>query len=107
MTTVRDLFAQMPQSFHAPSAVGINAVIQFKLSGEGGGHWVALLRDGELSVAEGLSESPSLTISASADDYLAIGTGKLNEQLAFMTGRITARGDTLLAMKLPKIFRRS
>ena len=106
MTTVRDLFAQMPQSFHAPAAVGLNAVIQFDLSGEGGGSWLAVIRDGQLSLAEGLSEHPSLTISASAEDYLAIGTGKLNEQLAFMTGRIRAKGDTRLAMKLPKIFRR-
>jgi putative sterol carrier protein len=106
MTTVRDLFEQMPQSFHPPSAAGVDAVIQFAIDGEGGGNWLAVIRDGTLTVSEGVSESPSLTISASAEDYLAIGTGQLNEQLAFMTGRIRARGNTRLAMKLPKIFRR-
>jgi putative sterol carrier protein len=106
MTTVHDLFEQMPQSFQPAATAGIDAVIQFAIEGEGGGNWVAVIRNGALSLAEGLSENPSLTIRATAEDYLAIGTGKLNEQLAFMTGRITARGNTLLAMKLPKIFRR-
>jgi len=106
MTTVHDLFDQMPQSFQPSAAAGIDAVIQFALEGEGGGNWLVTIRDGAVSVAEGLSASPSLTISATAEDYLAIGTGKLNEQLAFMTGRIRARGNTLLAMKLPKLFRR-
>ena len=37
--------------------------------------------------------------------YLDISTGKLNPQLAFMTGRITAKGDLVLAMKMPTIFK--
>jgi putative sterol carrier protein len=57
-------------------------------------------------VTAGVSERPDLTITASAKDYIDISTGALKEMLAFMTGRITARGDLALAMKLPKIFKR-
>ena len=106
MPSVRELFEKMPSSFDRAAAAGLSAVIQFDITGDGGGKWIAAVDGGELRVFEGASESPSLTISAAAPDYLAIGSGELNEQLAFMTGRLTARGDTALAMKLPTIFKR-
>jgi putative sterol carrier protein len=47
-----------------------------------------------------------LTITVSAQDYIDISDGKLNEQLAFMTGKLTAKGDMSLAMKMPRMFKR-
>jgi putative sterol carrier protein len=104
MPTVHEIFQQMPNSFKKDAAAGIRAVILFDITGAGGGLWCAAIEDGALRVTEGGHATPSLTISASAQDYIDISTGALNEQLAFMTGRITARGDTSLAMKLPRIF---
>jgi putative sterol carrier protein len=106
MPTVKEIFDRMPASFQPHAAAGLNAVIQFDITGEGGGTWRALLEDGALRMAEGGVPEPHLTITATAPDYLAISTGALNEQLAFMTGRIRARGDLRLAMKLPRIFKR-
>lgn len=106
MPTAKELFEKMPASFDAAAARNIDAVVQFELTGEGGGHWHAVIRRGELSVVEGIHPQPQLTITVSAKDYVDVSTGALNEQLAFMTGRLRAKGDTLLAMKLPQIFRR-
>lgn len=106
MPTAKELFEAMPGSFDRDAAAGVDAVILFDLVGEGGGRWYATIRECELSIEQGSDVAPDLTISASAEDYIAIATGALNEQLAFMTGRITARGNTRLAMKLPKIFPR-
>jgi putative sterol carrier protein len=106
MPTVEELFAKMPQSFNPEAAAGIDAVILFDISGAGGGKWFVTIKDSALSIVEGSDQKPDLTISASASDYVGIATGDLNEQLAFMTGRIKARGNTRLAMKLPKIFPR-
>jgi putative sterol carrier protein len=106
MPTVREIFERMPESFDPRAAASVDAVIPVAIKGEGGGCWLARVSRGELTIVEGSSDEASLTISASARDYVLISTGELNEQLAFMTGRITARGDTALAMKLPRIFRR-
>jgi putative sterol carrier protein len=106
MPTVKELFEQMPASFDPAAAAGIRAVILFDLTGQGGARYCVSIDDGALSIVEGGHEAPDLTISADARDYIDISTGALNQQLAFMTGRITARGDTALAMKLPKIFKR-
>ncbi|MBN2497273.1 MAG: SCP2 sterol-binding domain-containing protein [Deltaproteobacteria bacterium] len=106
MPTVEDVFADMPQSFDKEAADGVDAVILFDITGAGGGKYFVTIRDRALSIVEGAELSPDLVISATAADYIDIATGALNEQLAFMTGRITARGDTRLAMKLPNIFPR-
>lgn len=105
MTTVRAIFDRMPETYLPDRAVGLNAVVQFDITGEGGGHWHAAIVDGALRVVEGLHPSPDLVLTASAQDYLAISTGKLKGQLAFMTGRLKASGNLALAMKMQSIFR--
>ncbi|MBI5489478.1 MAG: SCP2 sterol-binding domain-containing protein [Deltaproteobacteria bacterium] len=106
MTTVREIFEKMPQTFLPEKAAGVTAVVQFDISGENGGQWHADLVDGALAVVEGLHPKPQLTISASAPDYVDISTGKLNGQLAFMTGRLKAKGDLALAMRMQNYFKR-
>jgi putative sterol carrier protein len=106
MPTVKELFERMPASFQRDAAAGMNAVIQFEITGEGGGTWRAVIENGELRLVEGGVPDPELVVTATAADYVAISTGALNEQLAFMTGRIRAKGNTRLAMKLPRIFKR-
>jgi len=105
MTTVRDIFDRMPETFLADRAAGMNAVIQFDITGEGGGLWYAAIEDGRLTVAEGEHAGSQLTLTASAPDYIDISTGKLSGQLAFMTGKIRAKGDLALAMKMQSIFK--
>jgi putative sterol carrier protein len=106
MPTVKEIFERMPASFVEDAALELDVVIQFDITGDGGGKWYAAIEHGAIRVVEGASEAPNLTISATAADYIDISSGALNEQLAFMTGRIRAKGDLGLAMKLPRIFKR-
>lgn len=106
MTTVREIFDKMPETFLKEKAAGWNAIIQFDITGEGGGQWYAAITNGELAVVEGPHQNPQLTLSACARDYIDISTGKLNGQLAFMTGRLKAKGDLALAMKMQSVFKR-
>ena len=106
MPTVQEVFTAMPRSFQREAAAGLSAVIQFDITGDGGGTWRAIIDDGAVSVVAGAIPTPDLTITACAKDYVDISTGALNEQLAFMTGRIRAKGNLGLAMKLPRIFKR-
>jgi putative sterol carrier protein len=105
MTTVREIFEGMPGTFIPEKAVGLSAVIQFDISGPGGGRWYAAITDGELAVDEGGHPAPQVTFSVSAEDYVLISTGRLSGQLAFMTGRLKASGDLRLAMKMQTLFR--
>jgi putative sterol carrier protein len=97
MSTIRDTFAQMPKSFQKDQAVGYSAVYQFELSGDGGG---------TVAVHEAPHANPDVTISAKAEHYLAIAEGRMNQMLAFATGKLKVRGDMGKAMKLGSIFKR-
>jgi len=84
-------------------AQGINGVALFDLSGEGGGKWTISVSDGEISVEEGETTPPDVTLSMAADDFVAMANGELNPVSAFMQGRIKMSGNTALAMRLQSI----
>ena len=104
--TVQELFDAMPASFDPKAAGGLEVVYQFDITGDGGGQWYAAIKDGELRLLPGRHESPSATVTSKAQDYLAVANGKVNEVMAFATGKVRVSGNIGLAMKLNKIFKR-
>ena len=85
------------------TVAGMNAVYQFKVTGDGGGDWYADLKVVPPMVAAGAHASANCTITVASADFVAIKTGKLSGQMAFMTGKLKIAGDMGLAMKLQKI----
>ncbi|MBI3360494.1 MAG: SCP2 sterol-binding domain-containing protein [Chloroflexi bacterium] len=95
----------MPKAFLPDQAEGVNAIIQFELTGEGGGNWYATIAEGQLATASGTAANPNMTLTASAEDYLSIINGDLSAMAAFMGGKVRIKGDVNLAMKFQKMFR--
>ncbi len=104
--TPQQIFAEMPKNFNADAAKGMNAVIQFKLSGDNGGDWHAVVKDGGCAVTEGTHASPNMTLTMTSQDYCDMIMGKLNGQMAFMSGKLKIAGDMGLAMKMQTLFKR-
>lgn len=94
----------MPSRFKKDAAKGLNAIYQFDLSGDGGGKWQVLINNDLCEVKEGAHPSPNITISMAAQDYLDMLAGKLNGQMAFMTGKLRIAGDMGLALRLQSLF---
>ena len=107
MPTVKDTFDQMPSRFRADRAAGTNATVQYDVSGDGGGTWNAVIKDGKCKVSEGAAASPSLTLQMSGQDWLDMLSGKASGQMLFMSGKLKLKGDMGLAMKLPSLFQTS
>jgi putative sterol carrier protein len=103
---VKEIFTQMPGNFNADAAKGMNSVIQFNLSGDGGGNYHVVIKDGACTVAEGSHASPNMTMTMAAQDYVDMISGKLNGQMAFMSGKLKIAGDMGLAMKMQSLFKR-
>ena len=82
---------------------GVDAVILFNLTGDGGGKWTATIADGEVTVEEGETTSPTMTLSMAGQDLVALSNGELNPVSAFMQGRIKVSGDMSLALRLQNI----
>ena len=104
--TVRDVFERhIPGKFQAkPDLVTkINSIYQFNISGAGGGPWAVDCTQPGGRVSEGAAASPKCTVSATDADFLGIVNGKLNPQMAFMSGKLKIQGDMGLAMKLQQL----
>ena len=104
--TAQRLIEDLPQYFRADRARGANAIIQFQLSGESGGNWYAVIKDGTCTVTEGVSSAAQGTIMMSASDYVDLASGKLGGTRAFMTGRVKTSGDFRLLKKMQTWFPR-
>jgi putative sterol carrier protein len=102
MTTVKEALERI--SGVDPSKIaGLNAVICFEMTGEGGGKWTLTLEDGKAKLDEGEAAPPDMTLSMDAQDFLAMTRGELNAMAAFMQGKIKITGDMSLAMRLQSI----
>jgi putative sterol carrier protein len=104
MPSVSEIFQNMPSRFRADKAGGTNATIQYDISGEGGGTWHAVIKDGACNVNEGAAQNPNLTLQVGAQDWIDVTTGKQNPQMLFMSGKLKLKGDMGLAMKLGSMF---
>lgn len=103
-TSCKEAFDMMPTRFNKEAAKGLNAIYQFDLSGDGGGKWHVIINNDTCQVNEGPAASPSITISMTAQDYLDMLSGKLNGQMAFMTGKLRIAGDMGLALRMQSLF---
>jgi putative sterol carrier protein len=101
---ISSIFPQMTQRFIAEKAEGVNAIVQFDLSGDNGGQYWLRIAEGQIEHGEGTADNPKLTIKAAADDYYNVATGAMNPMQAYMGGKLKITGDMGLAMKFMNMF---
>ena len=104
MATVNETFDAMPGRFKPDRAQGVKAQIQYDITGEGGGTYHADIADGKCTVSDGPAAAPTLTLTMTSQDWLDMLAGKLNGQVAFMSGKLRIKGDMGLAMRLAGMF---
>lgn len=103
MTTheeVEALFSHMQDKFDSTKAEGLDAVIQFELTGDGGGKYWIKIANQTLTYGDGADATARMTVRSTTDDFVALMEGNLQPMQAFMLGKIKVAGDTGLAMKL-------
>ena len=104
MATVKETFDAIPAKFRPDKAAGVNATIQYDITGDQGGTWHAVIKDGTCAVNAGPAAAPNLTLTMTAQDWLDMAAGKLAGQQAFMSGKLKLKGDMALAMKIGGMF---
>ena len=104
MPTVNETFEAMPGRFRSDKAAGVNATIQYDITGDQGGTWHAVIKDKACIVGPGPAPNPTLTLTMAAQDWLDMVSGKLSDQMAFMSGKLKLKGDMGLAMKVGGLF---
>ncbi|MFO7776023.1 MAG: SCP2 sterol-binding domain-containing protein [Candidatus Hydrogenedentota bacterium] len=103
MNNADQFFEALRERIDPSQVQGLTATYQFHLSGEGGGDWYVRVTDGQPEIVEGTANAPSVTLRASADDWMRIVSGELSGEQAFLSGRLKVEGDMTLAMKLQSL----
>jgi len=105
VTTPAEVFTEINNRLQANPAksANMNAAYQFDLSGDDGGQYHIVLKDGQGEAGAGAPENPNITITMAANDFVDLSTGKLDGTMAFMSGKIKIKGDMGLAMKLQSV----
>ena len=103
--TVAEFMSRMNAAFIPEKAVGVDAVVQLKLTGAQSAEWYVTIKDGKCSLAEGAAPAARLTVTADSGDFIKIFTGQMDGVQAFMQGRLKVAGDMGLAMKLLSMFK--
>ena len=101
---LRDFIFGMPSRFAAEKATGLQATIQFLISGQDRGNFVLHIYNGTCTANEGLEESPTLTLRMSSETYIGMATGKLKGPQAFFMRKLRFEGETKLLMKMHSLF---
>jgi putative sterol carrier protein len=104
---LNEIFKKMPAAFVPEKANNLNATIQLELTGDGAGNWLLKIANGAVTIEEGQSATPNLTLSMAASDYVALSNGEANPMGLFMGGKIKVQGDMTLAMKFQNLFDKS
>ena len=102
--TARQIIEGMPDLFRPERAGRTNPVVQFHLTGEGGGNWYVIIKNRTCTVDEGIADKPTATIQMEASTYLALSTGKLGSIKAFTSGKVKASGDLTLMKRMENWF---
>ncbi len=103
--SVQELMNRMPRAFKPEAAAGINATIQYHLTGREAGDWIIDIHDGTINVQPGVYPDPQVTLTADSQDYKDVILGRTNAMQSFMQGKLKLAGDLSLAMKLPNLFK--
>ncbi|AMD01184.1 SCP2 sterol-binding domain-containing protein [Halomonas chromatireducens] len=95
-------FDKLQDRFDPQAAKGMNDIFQFHFS-DNGSHYL-VIKDGSLAIEEGEHDDPSVSLSMSTDTLKGVMNGEINGMTAFMTGKLKATGNVMLATKLTSLF---
>ena len=104
MSSLDEIFERMLEDFNPDKAQGLNATMQFDLTGEGGGQYYVNIYDGMADAGKGRADNPAMTVHVGAEDFKNIMNGQLNAMQAYMDGRMKVDGSLAVGMKFITVF---
>jgi putative sterol carrier protein len=100
-----DVFAAMPGAFKAEAATGVNAVFQYRISGEGGGDWFCQVENAACSVTAGTHPQATCCMLMNSGDFLDMMNGRLPAMQAYTSGKLKIEGDVMKSQLIQKLFK--
>jgi putative sterol carrier protein len=103
-----EIFKRMPERFDAAKAGDLDAVIEWRIDGRpdgGDDRWQLTIRNGGCTLTPDGEEKPTVTLRVGPVDFLKLITGNASGPMLFTFGKLTIRGDLLLAARIQSFFK--
>jgi hypothetical protein len=100
--TVKDIFSTLPSRFKVEKAKDKNLNVHFKFSNS---EYTVNISNGQIAVDSGLKGDPNCVVETDDETYVAVETGKINPQEAFMSGKIKV-SDLMQMMAFGGLFKK-
>ncbi len=106
MSLSREMFQQIHARIqeHPEWTKQVNELYQFHITGEQGGSYVVNLKDDGGSAYPGEDEMARCKMTLSHENLMAMLSGEITPQMAFMEGKLKIEGNVILAAKLAPLF---
>ncbi|KDE40415.1 MAG: SCP2 sterol-binding domain-containing protein [Nitrincola lacisaponensis] len=102
MADLNAVFAAMEQRFNPAAAGDLQAVFQYQITD--GDPWAVTVDGGSCKVEQIAHDAPTVTLTMDSQTLEEVMSGETDGMQAFMTGRIQADGDIMLATRLASLF---
>ncbi|MCO5249369.1 MAG: acyl-CoA dehydrogenase family protein [Chitinophagales bacterium] len=100
--TLEELFATLPERLKKEKAAGKNLTMHFSFTNK---EYTVEINDGNLQISDGLQGEANCHVETDDETYIAIETGKINPQEAFMSGKVKV-SDIMSMMSFGVLFKR-
>ncbi len=98
-------FDMMPFVFQAHRAEGLRLKVAFRLTGPGGGRWLAEIEDGRCVVSRSEEGRADVTFRGTTWNFYRVGQGLINPALAVISLRLIPVGNPFAALRFVSLFR--
>src|SRR5688500_16724717 len=98
-------FVGFVERFVPERACGVDAVVQFVVTGQGQDYpHIVEIENGDCRTEPGTAASPKATLTLGLVPFVRILTGQSDGMKLFMTGKLKVNGDLLFAARVPGFF---
>ena len=103
--TVKELVYKHEKAFMPEKAAGLEAIVQYHLTGAEGGDYIITIGNDTCSVSEGVSVDPIMTMTTDGEYFRDLLLGNEDGMKGFMEGKIQLTGNLKLGLKLTSYFK--
>ena len=100
-----EVLASYPSRFNSDKAQNMDDKVYMNLTGDNARDVTLYVHNGELDILDNeVPEDPTLRLTATTEDWVAIENGDLNPMMAMMQGKVKMKGSVPFATKFMGLF---